>query len=146
MTTFYSPGVTGFFDTSIHSGEQIPADAIKVSQARRGELLRGLSLGQVIRVSSGGDLELADRPVDPDCTIMYERAWRDVAISQVSWLRDRHRDQLDIGVEATLKPEQFSELLVYMQALRDWPQSEAFPDSSARPAPPTFLEPMRIGQ
>lgn len=139
MTIFFSPGLTGFFDTAIHSSEQIPGDVIEVSHARRGELLQGLSLGQAIRVS-GGELELFDRPEDPNYIILRERSWRDTAISQVIWLRERHRDQLDIGVDTTLSAEQFSELLMYMQSLREWPRSEAFPDSSARPEPPPFLD------
>lgn len=68
-----------------------------------------------------------------------ERAWRDTELSGLVWLRDRHRDQLEIGVTTTLTPEQFSELLVFMQALRDWPQSEAFPDSEQRPVAPPWI-------
>lgn len=75
-----------------------------------------------------------------------ERAWRDTELSGLVWLRDRHRDQLEIGVTTTLMPEQFAELLVFMQALRDWPQSEAFPDTSARPVAPAFLEQVRVEQ
>ncbi|TFF42855.1 phage tail assembly chaperone [Pseudomonas sp. RIT623] len=69
-----------------------------------------------------------------------ERQWRDAQLLELVWLRDRHRDQLEIGATTTLTAEQFAELLVFMQALRDWPQSEAFPDESARPVPPVFLE------
>lgn len=69
-----------------------------------------------------------------------ERAWRDSELAELVWLRDRHRDQLEIGAATTLTPEQFGELLVFMQALRDWPQSPAFPDTSARPVPPAFIE------
>lgn len=75
-----------------------------------------------------------------------ERQWRDAELTSLVWLRDRHRDQLEIGVTTTLTAEQFSELLVFMQALRDWPQSEVFPNTSARPVPPAFLEQMRIDQ
>jgi hypothetical protein len=74
---------------------------------------------------------------------LAERIWRDGEITRLSWLRDRHRDQLEIGVEPTLSAEQFNTLLVFLQALRDWPQSAAFPDTSARPVPPEFLEQMR---
>jgi hypothetical protein len=62
-----------------------------------------------------------------------ERAWRNTELASLVWLRDRHRDQLEIGGETTLTSEQFNELLVYMQALRDWPQSPDFPDSQHRP-------------
>lgn len=70
-----------------------------------------------------------------------ERAWRDGVLVEMMALRDRHRDQQEIGGETTLTAEQYMELLVYMQALRDWPQSEAFPDSTQRPvAPPWIVE------
>lgn len=78
--------------------------------------------------------------VSPKQTAAVERSWRDAELAKQVWPRDRHRDQLEIGAGTTLTAEQFSELLVYMQALRDWPQSDAFPDSSARPVPPAFLE------
>ena len=69
-----------------------------------------------------------------------ERQWRDAELSGMVWLRDRHRDQMEIGAGNTLSAGQFSELLVYLQALRDWPQSESFPDASARPFAPKFLD------
>ncbi len=70
-----------------------------------------------------------------------ERYWRDSQLSSVMWLRERHRDQQDIGGSTTLTAEQFQELLVYMQALRDWPQSEQFPETEHRPvAPPWIVE------
>ncbi|MFJ2538480.1 hypothetical protein [Pseudomonas sp. NPDC087614] len=72
--------------------------------------------------------------VEPSTLVMIEREWRDGAMSAVLWLRKRHRDQLEIEVGTTLSAEQFNELLVYMQALRDWPQSPDFPDSQHRPA------------
>ncbi|QXH37729.1 phage tail assembly chaperone [Pseudomonas muyukensis] len=72
--------------------------------------------------------------------VSAERGWRDKMLAGAVWLRDRHRDQLEIGATTTLTADQFAELLVFMQALRDWPQSEAFPDVSARPVPPAFLE------
>lgn len=68
-----------------------------------------------------------------------ERAWRDSQLSSVKWLRERHRDQQDIGCPSTLTAGQFQELLVYMQALRDWPQSSYFPEQTLRPMPPDWL-------
>lgn len=69
-----------------------------------------------------------------------ERQWRDAELSEMVWLRDRHRDQVEIGAGIALSAGQFSELLVYMQALRDWPQTENFPDANARPIAPKFLD------
>jgi len=68
-----------------------------------------------------------------------ERAWRDGVLAEMMALRDRHRDQLEIGGETTLTAAQYMGLLVYMQALRDWPQSEAFPDSAQRPVAPPWI-------
>lgn len=74
-------------------------------------------------------------PPSPDA----EREWRDSELAEMVWLRDRHRDQLEIEVEPTLSGEQFRELLVYMQALRDWPQSPVFPQSAHRPVAPPWI-------
>lgn len=68
-----------------------------------------------------------------------ERAWRDGELVAVMWLRERHRDQLEIEAPTTLTGEQFKELLVYLQALRDWPQSADFPNTLHRPAAPPWI-------
>nr|WP_319527810.1 phage tail assembly chaperone [Pseudomonas laurentiana] len=68
-----------------------------------------------------------------------ERAWRDRELASVVWLRERHRDQVEIGGGTTLATEQFQGLLLYMQALRDWPQSEQFPVSEHRPVAPPWV-------
>lgn len=68
-----------------------------------------------------------------------ERFWRDRQINNLRWLRERHRDQLEQQVLTSLTTEQFNELLTYVQQLRDWPQSPAFPDSGQRPGTPAWL-------
>ncbi|RBJ85056.1 hypothetical protein C3L29_006595 [Pseudomonas sp. MWU12-2534b] len=68
-----------------------------------------------------------------------ERQWRDAELSSVMWLRERHRDQLEIATATTLTGEQFKELLVYMQSLRDWPQSPDFPQAEHRPVAPSWI-------
>nr|WP_314563053.1 phage tail assembly chaperone [uncultured Pseudomonas sp.] len=72
-------------------------------------------------------------------SVVIERRWRDTELAALIWLRDRHRDQLEIGGETTLTIEQYSELLVYMQALRDWPQSPDFPNVEHRPIVPVWI-------
>ncbi|MBB1616330.1 MULTISPECIES: phage tail assembly chaperone [Pseudomonas] len=68
-----------------------------------------------------------------------ERGWRDSELTSLMWLRERHRDQLDIQAPTSIDGEQFKELLVYMQALRDWPQSMDFPDAYLRPLAPPWI-------
>lgn len=68
-----------------------------------------------------------------------ERNWRDTELTSLMWLRERHRDQLEIQAPTSIDGEQFKVLLVYMQALRDWPQSANFPDSQYRPVAPSWI-------
>lgn len=75
----------------------------------------------------------------PEDLEQIERSWRDAEIEQVKWLRERHRDEQDLGVTTTLTAEQFVDVLGYVQALRDWPQSHLFPDSAQRPQPVAWL-------
>ncbi len=68
-----------------------------------------------------------------------ERSWRDGELVRMIWFRERHRDQQEMGGDTTLSGEQFSQLLVYLQALRDWPQSQDFPAIEHRPIAPAWL-------
>ena len=68
-----------------------------------------------------------------------ERAWRDAEVESVKWLRERHRDEMDLEIASTLTAEQFKELLTYLQALRDWPQSPDFPTQALRPIQPGWI-------
>lgn len=68
-----------------------------------------------------------------------ERHWRNSELISVTWLRDRHRDQLELGIGPALSAEWFAELLTYTQALRDWPQSPGFPDRQFRPVAPDWI-------
>lgn len=67
------------------------------------------------------------------------RVWRDAEIVRVSWLRDRHRDEVDIGGATTLSAEQYAELLAYIKALRDWPAKVEFPAEESRPVVPEWV-------
>ncbi|MBA1195531.1 hypothetical protein G7011_00185 [Pseudomonas plecoglossicida] len=80
-----------------------------------------------------------ERPRTADQVEAEERAWRDAAVNSVLWLRERHRDEQDLGRTTTLSAAEFSELLNYLQELRDWPQSEQFPVIEHRPSAPTWL-------
>ncbi len=68
-----------------------------------------------------------------------ERAWRDAQVQSVEWLRNRHRDEVEQGIETTLSTEQYEELLAYIQALRDWPTAAGFPDTVNRPVVPAWV-------
>lgn len=82
----------------------------------------------------------SEKVESPDERRAAERSWRDAELSARQWLRDRHRDELELGRPTTLSSEQFTELLAYLQALRDWPVAESFPDPQRRPAPPRWID------
>lgn len=67
------------------------------------------------------------------------RTWRDTEILRVSWLRDRHRDEVEIGDATTITIAQYAELLAYIKALRDWPATPVFPSDESRPIAPDWV-------
>jgi hypothetical protein len=141
MKMFYSPSKGAMFNDAVY-GKAIPEDAVQIPANRVDEILAGLGLQKTLVVDEDGKLILVDPvPVVPTLAELAaaERTWRDAEVSRVLWLRDRHRDQLDAGIDSTLTAEQFNELLVYMQALRDWPQSPDFPESQSRPMAPDWI-------
>lgn len=75
----------------------------------------------------------------PDELAATERLWRDGQLSDNQWLTARHREELDLGAATTLMAAQFSELLTYRKALRDWPQGAEFPLADHRPVAPPWL-------
>ncbi|MEB2855513.1 phage tail protein [Pseudomonas atacamensis] len=141
MKMFYSPSQNGMFNDAIY-GRALPQDAVLIPAERVNEILEGLGLQKALVVGDDGLLVLVD-PVPMEPTVEQlaaaERAWRDAEVLRISWLRDRHRDQVETSDVTTLTPEQFNELLVYMQALRDWPQSPNFPAVENRPIAPDWI-------
>ncbi len=55
------------------------------------------------------------------------RGQRNARINSVLWMRERHADELELGKETTLTPEQYTALLTYIQALRDLPDQLGAP-------------------
>ncbi len=141
MTLLFHAETRSFYDTSVHAAEIIPKDAVVVTARRKQELLDGERTGLLISADDDGKPVLIEPEPDLEAPARAERAWRDSEIQRISWLRDRHRDERDQGRATTLAAEQFSELLAYIQHLRDWPQGDHFPDTSQRPTAPEWLSP-----
>ncbi|OOV98572.1 phage tail assembly chaperone [Pseudomonas sp. MF4836] len=115
-------------------------DGHPITEAMRNALLAQESMGKVLAPDADGfPVAIAAPGPTVEQLTENERVWRDQVLSTLVWLRDRHRDQLEIEVATTLSAEQFKQLLLYMQALRDWPQSLNFPDCSHRPIAPLWL-------
>lgn len=71
----------------------------------------------------------SDTPPPPTIEELFDtlRSVRDARVNAVLWMRERHADELDLGKETTLTPEQYTALLTYIQALRDIPAQPGAP-------------------
>lgn len=68
-----------------------------------------------------------------------ERVWRDRQLLASDPLVTRHRDELEAERPTSLRTAQYKQLQAYRLDLRDWPESEAFPDATRRPVEPDWL-------
>lgn len=120
----------------------MPEDVVEISHERFDAVIGNPELGKVRSHDAEGLPILIDPPeveLTDDELAANERAWRDAEVSSTEWLVSRHRDEQYMQLATTLTAEQFAELLVYRQALRDWPQSEAFLDAEQRPVAPPWI-------
>lgn len=136
---FYSQTTGCCYLTGIHA--TMPPDAVEIPDDRYEAVIGNPDPGKVRSHDNLGLPILIDPPgLTAEEVASQERAWRDGELAARQWLRDRHRDEQDLGRPTTLSNEQFTELLAYLQALRDWPQGEAFPDALQRPQPPSWID------
>ncbi|AZE47002.1 phage protein [Pseudomonas chlororaphis] len=140
MAIFYHLASRSFLDTATYSAKSIPADAIEITRAEQMSLNAGEASGKAIVIDEHGRPALVDPAPDPEAIANQERWWRDAELDRVKWLRERHRDELELARPTNLTADQYSELLAYMQLLRDWPQSPDFPDPAHRPVAPGWIE------
>lgn len=142
MTYFLTFNAAGALETRLIKGvHKIPKAAVEVDD----ETWRRITQETDGTWTRGDDGVISKVPfvVDPEQIklrlIEAERAWRNGEIARVSWLRDRHRDEVELGKTLTLTADQFAELLFYMQMLRDWPENQDFPDTVLRPVAPGWI-------
>jgi hypothetical protein len=139
-TRYYSKTTGCTYLASLH-GANMPADAVPIDEERFLSVVGNPTEGKIRGHDAQGLPILIDPlPLTSEVLSVRERSWRDAEIECVRWLRERHRDELDIGEQTTLIPEQFRELLTYIQVLRDFPQSPYFPDSQYRPERPVWTD------
>ena len=130
---YYSKQTDGFYASEIH-GDNIPPDAVEITQQQHAALLQGQSEGKVITADENGYPVLIDPPQPTaDQMAATARAERDRLIESVRWRIERHSDELALGIEPT---EPLEPLLQYTQALRDVPQQAGFPETVEWPECP----------
>jgi len=134
---YYSKSTGSTYIAGLHGS--MPADAVEISEDLYLSVIGNPASGKARAHDDRGLPYLIDAPVQLPDLQAQEREWRDSELMTATGMRDRHRDQLEIEVETTLPAEQFKELLLYMQVLRDWPQSPDFPVLEQRPAAPPWI-------
>lgn len=141
MGKYFAKSTGGFYDYSINPACQIPADAVEITEEQHAELLAAQSAGKIITSDANGN-PIAIDPQSPSADQLADqaRAQRDQLVRNTQWLVQRHHDQLEIGAATTLSADQFKELQVYRQALRDVPLQQGFPASISWPALPEFAQ------
>jgi hypothetical protein len=120
----------------------MPADVVPLTNEQYETVIANPDLGKVRSHDKEGLPTLVDAPVHKPTTSELgaaERLWRDGQVSATEWLVTRHRDEQDMQLPTTLAAEQFAAVLVYRQALRDWPQDSRFPYSDFRPVAPPWI-------
>lgn len=135
---YFSEQTAGFYDPKVN--HSMPDDAAEITRETYLELLVARSAGLLVKLDEGGKPIIVGPPeYSPEELATDEREWRDTAIGQVQWLINRHRDEVELDLSTTLTATQFSELLAYVQSLRDWPASPLFPDNAGRPPIPDWI-------
>ena len=79
-----------------------------------------------------------DIVVVPDPNVLA-RLWVETSLQTSETLVAQYRDARDLGVTTLITVEQFSALLAWRQAVREWPKSKGYPAESSRPDAPEWL-------
>lgn len=133
VAMYFLAETLGFFEA------EVPG-AVEITDEEYAALFAAPFTTKRIGADQAGRPVLVDLPPpSPEQLGAAERVWRDGELSRLFALRDRHRDEVDLGIATSLAAAQFADLLGYIQQLRDWPQAAAFPDPGARPEPPTWV-------
>ncbi|MCV4269737.1 phage tail assembly chaperone [Pseudomonas capsici] len=138
MSIFYCAETGGFYLPSMQPDGK---ECKEITDKQHVELRAANSAGKIIHANADGFPVAIEAPgLTFEQLESKERVWRDRALLAASGVRDRHKDQLELNLSTTLDTEQFTAILIYIQALRDWPQTPEFPDMLFRPVAPAGLE------
>lgn len=76
--------------------------------------------------------------VDSD-PLVLARLWAETRLQNTEALVAQYRDARDLGGTTPITAEQFTALLTWRQALREWPKAKRYPAESSRPDAPEWL-------
>ena len=117
--------------------------SIEISAEQYQQALVGMAQGHIVTIEGGFAVgpkpekeKPEPEPTEPptlDDLAATARHHRDRLIESVRWRIERHRDEVELGLEPT---EPLEPLLHHVQALRDVPQQDGFPEEVEWPTEP----------
>lgn len=124
---YYSKQTNGFYDRSIH-GDNIPHDAVEITDEEHRALIDGQSTGKRIVADENGRPILADPPA-PTLEQLAEqaRSERDSLLAETDYL---------VMPDYPIDPDLLASVRVYRQALRDITDQAGFPETIEWPVKP----------
>ncbi|RMN25850.1 hypothetical protein ALQ62_03400 [Pseudomonas coronafaciens pv. zizaniae] len=71
---------------------------------------------------------------------LLAKLWVELRLKVSDNLVSQYRDARDLGGELPVTPEQFTQLLTWRQAVREWPQVRGYPKETTQPVTPDWIE------
>ncbi|MCF5713421.1 hypothetical protein I9H06_24390 [Pseudomonas tremae] len=71
---------------------------------------------------------------------LLAKLWVELRLKVSDNLVSQYRDARDLGGELPVTPEQFTQLLTWRQAVREWPQVRGYPKKTTQPVTPDWIE------
>ncbi|MGN2405326.1 hypothetical protein ACTACD_05915 [Pseudomonas syringae] len=88
----------------------------------------------------GSSSEYAEDIVVQSDPALLARLWIEASLKQSEALVAEYRDARDLGAALPITAKQFSELLTWRQAVREWPQVAGYPIEASRPDVPAWIQ------
>ncbi len=71
--------------------------------------------------------------------LVIARLWAETSLQNTETLVAQYRDARDLDGPTPITPEQFTTLLTWRQAVREWSKAKRYPAEASRPAAPEWL-------
>jgi hypothetical protein len=133
----FSPSTCGFYDNEIHQGDQIPGDAVDITDEQYQSLFEGQAAGRCIQAGPDGFPELVDPPgLTSEELIAKARADRDSLLAMATLRMDPLKDAVELDIATPAEVAALTSWRGYRVALSRIEQQAGFPLSIEWPPIP----------
>ncbi|WP_207203837.1 hypothetical protein [Pseudomonas sp. TH31] len=96
-----------------------------------------------VYLKAGGDFtEYAEDIIVESDPLMLARLWVEMNLQKSESIVSQYRDARDLGEDPPITPDQFTALLMWRKAVREWPKEKDYPAESGQPSVPDWLKPV----